>query len=367
MSVSPIKFENDKKDSNSSEFLKFKLIIPKNKNKIMVDEFTSTNDNFGNYNTNRKLPIKCKDYNISLPSIKKRVNDNKYINEIENISLISKSVNNKYIKNTENDFNFIYHLHYPWANNSYYNKEINKIISNCFCVTKVGSSYTSNTKRINDSKLRNKLLRDLEKRYKFGNFYQKTKINKKYSEKTNINENNNENMISKKESNENSFSIYNDRYINNIRCFNPFLSYKQSKINNHSNIRNSYFNLNHKSFNKNGNYSRNKQNYYLNDYTSSKIGNQSTSYNNSHDHIESKINDNCEMPPHRNDKPKLDNNFKTIKIKNEIKIMNINNNIEKNINNKDDKIKPNSIFTKNGTFSYFHLEKKIYGKKANKK
>lgn len=367
MSVSPIKFENDKKDSNSSEFLKFKLIIPKNKNKIMVDEFTSTNDNFGNYNTNRKLPIKCKDYNISLPSIKKRVNDNKYINEIENISLISKSVNNKYIKNTENDFNFIYHLHYPWANNSYYNKEINKIISNCFCVTKVGSSYTSNTKRINDSKLRNKLLRDLEKRYKFGNFYQKTKINKKYSEKTNINENNNENMISKKESNENSFSIYNDRYINNIRCFNPFLSYKQSKINNHSNIRNSYFNLNHKSFNKNGNYSRNKQNYYLNDYTSSKIGNQSTSYNNSHDHSESKINDNCEMPPHRNDKPKLDNNFKTIKIKNEIKIMNINNNIEKNINNKDDKIKPNSIFTKNGTFSYFHLEKKIYGKKANKK
>ena len=202
---------------------------------------------------------------------------------------------------------------------------------------------------------------------KFGNFYQKTKINKKYSEKTNINENNNENMISKKESNENSFSIYNDRYINNIRCFNPFLSYKQSKINNHSNIRNSYFNLNHKSFNKNGNYSRNKQNYYLNDYTSSKIGNQSTSYNNSHDHSESKINDNCEMPPHRNDKPKLDNNFKTIKIKNEIKIMNINNNIENNINNKDEKIKPNSIFTKNGTFSYFHLEKKIYGKKANKK
>ena len=166
-------------------------------------------------------------------------------------------------------------------------------------------------------------------------------INKKYSEKTNINENNNENMISKKESNENSFSIYNDRYINNIRCFNPFLSYKQSKINNHS---------------------RNKQNYYLNDYTSSKIGNQSTSYNNSHDHSESKINDNFEMPPHRNDKPKLDNNFKTIKIKNEIKIMNINNNIEKNINIKDEKIKPNSVFMKNGTFSYFHFEKK-YGKK----
>lgn len=366
MSVSPIKFENDKKSSNSSECLKFKLINPKNKSKIMVDEFTSTNNNFGNYNNNRKLPIKCKDYNISLPSIKKRVNDNKYKNDIENISLISKSVNNRYIKNTENDFNFIYHLHYPWANNSYYNKEINKIISNCFCVTKIGSSYTSNTNRMNDSKLRNKLLRDLEKRYKFGNFYQKTKINKNYSNKRNIKENNNENTISKKDTNENSFSIYNDKYINNIRCFNPFLSYKQSKVNNHSNIRNAYFNLNHKSFHKNGNNSRNGQNYYLNDYTSSKIGNQSTSYNNSHDHSESKINDNIDKPSHRNDKLKLGNDFKTIKIKNEIKIISNDNNIEKNINHKDDKIKPNSVFMKNGTFSYFHLEN-IYGKKTNKK
>jgi hypothetical protein len=142
----------------------------------MVDEFTSTNDqNLNNYNASRKIPVKCKDYNISLPSIKKRTNNNKYNNKIDNISLISKSVNDRYIKNTENDFNYIYQLHYPWANNSYYNKEINKIISNCFCVTKVGSSYTSNTNRMNDSKLRNKLLRDLEKRYKFGNSTKKRK------------------------------------------------------------------------------------------------------------------------------------------------------------------------------------------------
>jgi hypothetical protein len=347
MSVSPIKFENDKKNNNTSECLKFKLISPKNKNKIMVDEFTSTNEqNFINHKTNLKLQMKCKDYKISLPSIKKRANNNKSKNEIENKSLISKSVNDNYIKNTENDFNYIYQLHYPWANNSYYNKEINKIISNCFCVTKLGSSYTSKINRINDSKLRNKLLRDLEKRYKFGNFYQKIKINKNYPIKGN---------------NENSVSNYNDKYINNIRCFNPFLSYKKNKINNHSNIRNLYFNLNHKSFQKNGTNSRNGRNNYLNDYASSKNGNQSTSYNNSHEHSESKINDNYDIPSHRNHKSKLGNDFKTIKIKNEIKIIN-NSNIEKNFNIKDEKIKPNSVFMKNGTFSYFHFEKK-YGKK----
>ena len=351
MSVSPIKFENDKKNCNSSECLKFKLINPRNKNKIMVDEFTSTNDqNLSNYNASRKIPVKCKDYNISLPSIKKRANINKYNNKIENISLISKSVNERYIKNTENDFNYIYQLHYPWANNSYYNKEINKIISNCFCVTNIGSSYTSNTNRINDSKLRNKLLRDLEKRYKFGNFYQKMKIIKNYS---------------RKEKNENSFSIYNDKYIKDIRCFNPFLSYKKSKINNHYNVRNPYFNLKHKSFHKNGTNSRNGQDYYLNDYTSSKKGNQSTSYNNSHDHSESKINDNYDISIHRNNKMKLGNDFKTIKIKKEIKIINNNNNNEKNINIKDEKIKPNSVFMKNGTFSYFNLEKNN-GKKNKK-
>jgi len=367
MSDSPIKFENDKKNSNSSESLKFKLINPKNKDKIMVDEFTSTHEqNFSNYNPNRKLPMKCKDYNISLPSIKKRANNNKYNNEIENISLISKSVNNRYIKNTENDFNFIYHLHYPWANNSYYNKEINKIISNCFCVTKIGSSYTSNTNRINDCKLKNKLLRDLEKRYKFGNFYQKTKINKNSSNKTNIKENNNESNVSKKENNNNSFSIYNDKYVNNIRCFNPFLSYKQSKVNNHSNIRNAYLNLNHKSFNKYGTNSRNGKNCYLNYYASSKNENQSTSYNNSHDHSDSKINDNFDISSHRNNKPKLYNDIRTIKIKNEIKLINNNDNIDTNINIKDEKIKPNLAFMKNGTFSYFHLEK-IYRKKSNKK
>ena len=191
------------------------------------------------------------------------------------------------------------------------------------------------------------------------------KINKNFTNKSNIKDNNTENKISKKDNNENSFSIYNEKYVNNIRCFNPFLSYKKSKVNNHSILRKAYFNLNHQSFHRNGANLRNGRNYYINDYTSLKNENQSTSFNNSHDLSESKINYNFDIT-HRNDKSKLDNDYKTIKIKNEIKIFNNNSNIEKNTINKDEKIKPNSVFMKNGTFSYFQLEK-IYEKKTNKK
>ena len=338
MNLPSIKIENNNyynKLIKHSDNLKFKLIDSKNKRYIKKeDEFTSTNNQYiGNYNFKKILPKIYKNHNVILPTIIKRVNNNSFGND--NISYINKSRYDKNKKNERNEYKDrnLYNFYHPWSNNSYNNKEINSILSYCLDITKIDISYKKK-KRINDCKLNNKLLRDVEKRYNIANLYQKLnniKINK-------INQGNS----TENNSSENNIFGYKEKKINNLSYLNP----NKNDKNNCSN-ENTYSNLNKRNLFKNITNSRND--FYLRDYTPLKMKEkQSSSFNNSFCNIHKRINDNfiTDISSPKSVDLKLKNNYQTIKIKNLSKEFN-NDNDEKNVdNNKFEKIRPNSLFLK---------------------
>jgi hypothetical protein len=338
MNLPSIKIENNNyyhKLKNNSDNLKFKIIDSKYKRYMnKVDNFTSNDNQYiGNYNFKKILPKIYKNHNVILPTILNRVDNNSYRNE--NISYINNSRNNKYKINGRNAYKDknLYNFYHPWSNNSYNNKEINSILSYCLDVTKINISF-KNKKRINDCKLNNKLLRDVEKRYNIANLYQKLnniKINK-------INQGNS----TENNSSENNIFGYKEKKINNLRYLNP----NKNDKNNCSN-ENTYSNLNKRNLFKN--ITNNRNDFYLRDYTPLKMKEkQSSSFNNSFCNIHKRINDNfmTDISSPKSVDLKLKNNYQTIKIKNLSKEFN-NDNDEKNVdNNKFEKIRPNSLFLK---------------------
>ena len=334
MNLPSIKIENNNyyyKFKNNSDNLKFKLINANNKRHIKkVDDFTSTSDQYnGNYNFRKILPKIYMNHNVILPTIIKRGDNNHFRNE--NNIYINKSRNNKNKINERNDKgNNLYNFYHPWSNNSYNNKEISAFLSYCLDVTKIDTSFIKNKKRINDCKLNNKLLRDVEKRYNIANLYQKLnniKINK-INQSTNT-ENN---------SFENNIYGYNEKKINNPRYLNLIKNGK----NNYSNEI-TYSNLNKRSLFKN--ITNNRNDFYLKDYTPLKLREkQNSSFNNSYCNIHKKISDNLmtDISSPRSVDLKFKNNYQTIKIKNLSKEFK-NDNEEKNSENKFEKIRPNSF------------------------
>lgn len=337
MNLPSIKIENNNyynKIKNSSDNLKFKLIDSRNKRYIKkMDDFSSTNDEYnGNYNFRKILPRIYQNHNAILPTIINRIDNNTFRNE--NISYINNSKNNKYKINERNGYKDknLYNFYHPWSNNSYNNKEINFFLSNCLDVTKIDTSF-KNKKRINDCKLNNKLLRDVEKRYNIANLYQKLNNIK-------INKNNQNNSI-ENNSSENNIYGYNEKKINNARYLNLTKNVKNSFSN-----ENTYSNLNKRSLFKNITNSRND--FYLRDYTPLKMKEkQSSSFNNSYCNIHKRINDNLIADTSSQKSfDLLKNNYQTIKIKNISKEFKKDND-EKNVENKIEKIRPNSLFLKN--------------------
>ena len=337
MNLPSLKIENNNyyhKLKKNSDNLKFKLIDSK-KNRYLkkVDNFTSTDNQYiGNYNFRKIFPKIYKNHNVILPTIINRVDNNSFRNE--NISYINKSRNNKYNINERNSYRDknLYNFYHPWSNNSYNNKEISSFLSYCLDVTKIDISF-KNKKRINDCKLNNKLLRDVEKRYNIANLYQKLnniKINK-------INQKNN----TENNSSENNIFGYNEKKINNPRNLNL----RKIGMNNYSN-ENTFLNLNKRSLFKNITNSRND--FYLRDYTPLRMKEkQSSSFNNSYCNIHKRMNDNfiTDISSPKSVDLKLKNNYQTIKIKNLSKEFKKDND-EKNMDNKFEKIRPNSLFLK---------------------
>ena len=289
-----------------------------------------------------------------LPTIKNRLNNTYLKNNFENKNFNSKSKNNNNNKNIKKELKNIYNYFHPWINISYNNNDINSYISNCFDITKIRAPINNKKYRINDSKLTNKLLRDVEKHYKIANIYQKNKVT---NIRFNVNDNNsnqkniilNENNIS----NKNNIINYNKNILN-LRCFNPFLANQNNEKNNKS-LDNTYLNLNKIIQEKNDHNSRN--NYYPRDFSDiKKIEKEYSSFNNSFSKISNNINkdiNNEISSPKRNFKLELKNKFKTIKIKKSKKIyINENDNInDEKIGNKIEKIKPNLLFKKSETFT----------------
>ena len=341
MNLPSIKIENNNyyhKLNNNSDNLKFKLIDSKNRRYIKkVDNLTSIDNQYiGNYNFRKILPKIYKNHNVILPTILNRVDNNTFRNE--NISYINKSRNDKYKMNERKEYKDrnLYNFYHPWSNNSYNNKEINSILSYCLDVTKIDISF-KNKKRINDCKLNNKLLRDVEKRYNIANLYQKLnsiKINK-------INQNNS----TENNSSDNNLFGYNEKKINKVNNAR-YLNLTKIDKNNYSN-ENTYSNLNKRSLFKN--ITNNKNDFYLRNYTPLKMkGKQSSSFNNSYYNIHKRINDNfiSDISAPKSVDLKLKNSYQTIKIKNLSKEFK-NENEEKNAdNNKIEKIRPNSLFLK---------------------
>ena len=349
---------NNYKDGiiNAQNNVKIKIIKPKIKNqsKQMVDKFTSTNTLDYNKSINQNIfPIKIKKYNIILPTLVNKANRHSNINKSKNIYIISKSIKNRLkdisiIKKTVKRF---YNFYHPWSNESYNNKEINEFMSNCYDITKIDAPLNDNKHRINESKLTNKLLKDVEKHYKIANIIQKKKFHNIKFNDLNIRNKNNaldiktNKIISDKKGSDN-FSL--NEY-NNFKFFKPILNINKS----HS-LENTYLSLSKKHLRKN-------ETLFVNDYSIKDLislqklpklySSLNTSYsrNNilneeSNDIIlsqRSEINEGNSM---------LKNDYKTIKIK---KIMknSINDKYYEEKMNRIEKIKSNLLFKKNLTNS----------------
>ena len=193
---------NDEGNNNQNKSKEI-LINKKNKNqkkKIIYNLSSTSNSNLNNFNKKQTLSINIKNYNIALPILVNKVNNRK-INDYKNINVNSKSTTKRIKKNIRIGLKNLYNLYHPWLNNSCNNNEINEFLSNCYDITKIEAKNNDNKYKINDSKLTNKLLRDVENHYKIANIFQKRKFkninfnniniknNKTIQEKTNINTN----------------------------------------------------------------------------------------------------------------------------------------------------------------------------------
>lgn len=244
-----------------------------------------------------------------------------------------------------------YYFH-PWINKSYNNNEINAFMSNCYDITKIDTYVNENQYKINDSKLTNKLLREVEKRYKIANIFQKKKLNTiKFD---NLIKNKNIFIETKNikvyNSKKNNKKLFFNKY-NHLRNFKPINT--ENKI--HS-LENSYSSLIKKNIKTNE--TQFLKDYHFKDFISLKKKEKPSSSLNTSYSKKDKIIEELEekILSHRNDDNDHDNkdslirDYKTIKIK---KI--INNNINNNYNGekikRNYKIKSNFLYKKNITFS----------------
>ena len=338
----------NKSSNNHLRKLELKIINPKIKIQYKKISHNLTSNNSLNSNNNAKqktLPIKFKLYNIVLPILG---NSKKY----ENNNNISKSTNNKFKKDIRKGIE-LYNYYHPWINNSYNNYEINKFMSNCYDITKIDApNNDENKKRIKESKLTNKLLRDAEKHYKILNIFQRTKLKniKRNNLKIKINKNNlieeNNTILSNRPLNINNL-IYNE--YNNFKYYKPI-----NKENKRHNLENTYLSLSNKNIIKEHLY---KKDSSIEDFIVSlkKIQKPSYSLNTSY-FRNNNINEDHKIKilSHRsvecNYNPSINREYKTIKIKKLIKNT-INDNYKEEKNSRIEKIKSNFLFKKNITFS----------------
>ena len=225
-------------------------------------------------------------------------------------------------------------------------------MSNCYDITKLDTYVNENQYKINDSKLTNKLLREVEKRYKIANIFQKKKLNTiKFD---NLIKNKNIFIETKNikvyNSKKNNKKLFFNKY-NHLRNFKPINT--ENKI--HS-LENSYSSLIKKNIKTNE--TQFLKDYHFKDFISLKKKEKpSSSLNTSYSKKDKIIEELVEkILSHRNDDNDHDNkdslirDYKTIKIK---KI--INNNINNNYNGekikRNYKIKSNFLYKKNITFS----------------
>ena len=347
MSFPKITINNYNKSNNYHlRKLELKIINPKYKiqSKKMNHNFTSNNSlNYNNYVKQKALPMKFKLYNIVLPILGNSKKD-------ENIN-ISKSTNNKFKKNIRKGIE-LYNYYHPWINNSYNNHEINAFMSNCYDITKIDVPNNDENKyRINESKLTNKLLRDVEKHYKIANIFQRTKLKNIKSNKVKI-KNNRKDLI---EDNNVIFSNR-DNKINNLiyNEYNNFKFYKSiNKENKSHSLENTYLSLSNKNINEENLYKKDSR---FKDFISlKKIQKPSSSLNTSYSR-NNNINEKSKAKILSYRSEEIDNNlsikneYKTIKIKKLIKNT-INDKYKEEKNNRIEKIKSNLLFKKNITFS----------------
>lgn len=369
---------NNYNDGNNINSDRLKFDLPNKKIKIkskkLIDDFISTNKlNNIKYCDKKLLPLKLKKINMVLPLLTNRPNNSK-ANKDDNYNNICKSTindNKKYIKRRVNDLYYFYH---PWLNNSYNKHEINSYMSNCYDITKIDTRINENKYRINNSKLTNKLLRDVEKHHKIANLFNKKKVNIndiKYNKNMDIRNNlNTIDAIIQTDHNDikplNKYDIDNSNFYekknnlkNNLRIFRLLDSENKS----HS-LENTHLIPNKKFLRKNITNSKNE--YFLKDFimlSNTQKQKISSSLNNSLSNISNKINedyknnnpclDNCEA----DNNSKLKNNYKTIKIKKLIK-NSFNDKYNDEKNNRVDKIKSNLLFKKNITFYSLYSENK---------
>ena len=355
MSFPKITINNYNKSNNYHlRKLELKIINPKYKiqSKKMNHNFTSNNSlNYNNYVKQKALPMKFKLYNIVLPILGNSKKD-------ENIN-ISKSTNNKFKKNIRKGIE-IYNYYHPWINNSYNNYEINEFMSNCYDITKIDAPNNDENKyRINESKLTNKLLRDVEKHYKIANIFQRTKLKNIKSNNIRIKINKQDlienNILSKRRHNRNIDNlIYND--YNNFKFYNPIN--KDNKRNKTNSLENTYSSLSNKNINKEDLYKKDSR---FKDFLSlKKLQKPSSSLNTSYspkiNNNINELNEDCKEKIFSNrsveidNSPSIKNEYKTIKIKKLMKNT-INDKYKEEKNNRIEKIKSNLLFKKNITFS----------------
>ena len=355
MSFPKITINNFKDGSNNNNklVLKFVNLNNKDKSKKLRDNSISTNTfNYNNYHESQTLPIKINNYQIILPIVDNRLNNSNIKKVNKNINIISKSVNHKIKKKFKKRIKDDYYYYHPWINNSYNNNEINAFMSNCYDITKIDTYVNENQYKINDSKLTNKLLREVEKRYKIANIFQKKKLNTiKFD---NLIKNKNIFIETKNikvyNSKKNNKKLFFNKY-NHLRNFKPINT--ENKI--HS-LENSYSSLIKKNIKTNE--TQLLKDYHFKDFISLKKKEKPSSSLNTSYSKKDKIIEELEekILSHRNDDNDHDNkdslirDYKTIKIK---KI--INNNINNNYNGekikRNYKIKSNFLYKKNITFS----------------
>ena len=346
------KINKDGEMSYSNKKIKLNNQEINNQPKINIDNSSIVMaSNYNNFTKLQILPLKIKNNNISfLPSLVNK-EDNRNINNYKNINNNYKVMNIKNNKIIRNKVKNLYNLYHPWLNNTHNNKEIHEFLSNCFDITKIDARINDNKSKINDSKLTNKLLRNVEKHYKISNLFKKKRLKKITFNHININNNNisihdNTNIRTERRYNQN-------KLINNYQYKGLGNLNKENK--NHS-FDNTYFPLNKKSLRKNETNSNNE--YILKDFLSSRDTPKiSSSLNKSFSILNILNEDYNKTPQHKSidiNNNILKNEYKTIKIKKISKGSINGKSIEEKLN-RIDKIKANLLFKKNTTYNSLFL------------
>ena len=322
-----------------------------NQPKIKIDNSTMTS-NYNNFTKLQTLSLKIKKNNISfLPSLINK-EENRSINNYKNINNNYNIMNIKNKKIIRNEIKNLYNLYHPWLI-SHNNKEIHEFLSNCFDVTKIERHINDNKSKINDSKLTNKLLRDVEKHYKISNLFNKKKLKNITFNNINIKNNNTSiqektNIKTERRHNQNKIFNYQFKKFGNLKLLN-----KENNIENRNHsFDNTYFTLNKNCLRKNETNSKNEQplKEFLSFEETPKI---SSSLNKSFSIFNNLNEDYKKTPQHRSidiNNILIQNDYKTIKIKKIAKgSINVKS-IEEKMN-RIDKIKANLLFKKKTTYN----------------